>query len=303
MTDPTLARALRAMAHPLTLGWVLVLILNDHVLRWRWPGWVTGKLGDVAWLAFAPLVVAVGLALVTRERARGRRILAVAIGLVGVVFVLVKAVSPVTAAFRAGFEAVFGWAPLLVHDPTDLLALPVLGYAWWIWTRVRTPRPVVGSAAQTQNPRWAWGAVGLAALVTLANAAAPDEGILCLRTTDDGLIAGPRYGYAMERSGGDPADDPRPRRLGEELGDAPHQEEDRGAGDARQRQQQQDDGDQPARRARSRTPHRSPGALPPVRARVGGQLPVVIGLQPVVDVVHAVSPHRGARLSRSWRRA
>ncbi len=200
MTDSTLARALRAMAHPLTLGWVLVLILNDHLLRWRWPGWVTGKLGDVAWLAFAPLVVAVALALVTRERARGRRILAVAIGLVGVCFVFVKTVSPVTLAFRAGFESVFGWAPLLVHDPTDLLALPALAYAWWIWPRSgpAAPHRLTGrSVGDRSLPRRAWWIVGLAALVTLANAAAPDEGILCLTATDDSLIAGPRYGYAM----------------------------------------------------------------------------------------------------------
>src|SRR5690242_17575868 len=40
-----------AMLHPLVLGAVAVLILNDHLLKARWPSWWTGKLSDVAGLA------------------------------------------------------------------------------------------------------------------------------------------------------------------------------------------------------------------------------------------------------------
>ncbi len=31
--------ALRCLSHPLVLGAVLLLLLNDHWLRYRWPSW------------------------------------------------------------------------------------------------------------------------------------------------------------------------------------------------------------------------------------------------------------------------
>ena len=37
----------------------MLLALNDHVLKQAWPGWVTGKLSDVAGLVVAPAVLAV----------------------------------------------------------------------------------------------------------------------------------------------------------------------------------------------------------------------------------------------------
>ena len=49
------------MSHPLTLLSILVLFINDHVLRIYWPSWVTGKIGDFAWLYFAPFTLAIVL--------------------------------------------------------------------------------------------------------------------------------------------------------------------------------------------------------------------------------------------------
>ena len=55
-------RALRALGHPLSVAALVLLALNDHVLKQAWPGFVTGKLSDVAGLVVAPLVLAVPLA-------------------------------------------------------------------------------------------------------------------------------------------------------------------------------------------------------------------------------------------------
>ena len=60
--DVTTAHELRALAHPLAVGSLVLLALNDHVLKQAWPGWVTGKLSDLAGLVVAPLVLAVALA-------------------------------------------------------------------------------------------------------------------------------------------------------------------------------------------------------------------------------------------------
>ena len=43
-------RAFASLAHPLTISAVVLLLANDFIFRRLWPSWVTGKLGDAAWL-------------------------------------------------------------------------------------------------------------------------------------------------------------------------------------------------------------------------------------------------------------
>ena len=45
------------LLHPVMLGAVVLLILNDHVFKARWPSWWTGKLSDVAGLAMFPVLL------------------------------------------------------------------------------------------------------------------------------------------------------------------------------------------------------------------------------------------------------
>ncbi len=76
----TLDRANRAalwsLGHPATLAAVALLLLNGHLLRRAWPSWLTGKLGDFAWLFFAPLALVAVLTLVLPRRLAGRERLA-----------------------------------------------------------------------------------------------------------------------------------------------------------------------------------------------------------------------------------
>lgn len=98
----------RWLGHPAFLACVVVLVLNDHVLKDRFPGWWAGKLSDVAGVAVAGVVLAVLVG--------PRRGLLVAAGL----FILLKVVPGVAEAA----------SPLLGgetrRDPTDLIALVVL---------------------------------------------------------------------------------------------------------------------------------------------------------------------------------
>jgi hypothetical protein len=127
--------------HPIALVAAAVLLVNDWVLKpSSAPGWLTGKLSDVAGLAFAPLALTAlaGLALWVAGRLGARvdpwltpRRLVLAVAATGAVFALVK-LSPAAAARAA---TVFGWitpGARVVADPTDLLALPALAIAWWI---------------------------------------------------------------------------------------------------------------------------------------------------------------------------
>ena len=69
MENTALHCSVRALAHPLSWGAILLLLLNDHLWRWRWPSWWTGKAGDgvgflpqyeaAAWLAVFLALLAV----------------------------------------------------------------------------------------------------------------------------------------------------------------------------------------------------------------------------------------------------
>ena len=129
---------LQALAHPGAVLALVVLVLNDHVLKQAWPGWVTGKLSDVAGLVVAPLLLAALLALLRVPRATPVALTATAAG-----FVVCKT-STAGAAWTSAVWSLFGTPTTIRADVTDLLALPAV-YAAWSISRS------VGSRA---GPRW-----------------------------------------------------------------------------------------------------------------------------------------------------
>lgn len=157
-------RALAALAHPLSLLAAAGLLFNSQLAQARWPGFWTGKLSDLAWMVLAPLLAAAGLAALAGRRwpLTAHRLEALALGGVGVVFVLVKTAAPVNTAVHTWANAL-GLTLKLALDPTDLLVLPGLWLAQWIWRRPITPRA----------HRWRGPAAALAALALLADSPAP----------------------------------------------------------------------------------------------------------------------------------
>ncbi len=146
-----------AFLNPICLGAVLLLLLNDHVLKGAFPGFVTGKLSDLAGLVFFPLLLQAIWELAQQALGRAwrpsRRVLAVAIALTAVCFSLVKLWPPASELY-AWLWGVLQWPFValvrlgsgrelpdlhrvsLVRDPTDLLALPALAICAWIgWRR------------------------------------------------------------------------------------------------------------------------------------------------------------------------
>ncbi len=125
------------LAHPVSLAAIAVMIANDHVWKASHPGWLTGKLSDVAGMIFFPLLLA---ALVGVRSHRGVVIAAIA---TAIVFALVKTCPPATELYRWTL-GVLQWPFGLVHgvhrpipveavtDPTDLVAIPFVAVAIWI---------------------------------------------------------------------------------------------------------------------------------------------------------------------------
>lgn len=122
--------SVRALASPGFALALVVLVLNDHVLKTAYPGWVTGKLSDVAGLVFAPVLLGV---LLTAWRVP--RPMPVALGLVGLGFTFAKTTAT-GAAVASAIWSLTGVPTLIRADVTDLLALPALYGAWLIHGQV-----------------------------------------------------------------------------------------------------------------------------------------------------------------------
>ncbi|WP_158102690.1 hypothetical protein [Lentzea kentuckyensis] len=128
---------LRWVAHPLTVGATAVLLLNDHVFKQAWPGLVTGKLSDVAGLVVAPAVLGLLFGLFRAGQVGATA----AVLLTGAGFAWVKLTSGGAEVASAAWSVVNGPSVVLA-DPSDLVALPALGLAWWAWRQVEAAPPL-----------------------------------------------------------------------------------------------------------------------------------------------------------------
>lgn len=123
---------LRACGRPAWWGALLVLVVNDRVLKGSSlaPSWFTGKASD-----FAGLFVVVPL-VAFASRVRTVRGLAWVAAVIGAVFTLLKT-SPVASLF---YERALAFMHARnVVDPWDLLALPMLGVSAWLVARAPAP--------------------------------------------------------------------------------------------------------------------------------------------------------------------
>lgn len=118
--------------HPVVLAAVVVLVVNDWVLKPRFHDWLTGKLSDVAGLLFAPLVLSAMVGLLLRLIGRrgylthARLVLCCAATAAG--FAAVKLVPPA----REALAALIGHHAEFYPDWTDLLTLPAVAVSYWL---------------------------------------------------------------------------------------------------------------------------------------------------------------------------
>jgi hypothetical protein len=162
-----------ALLGPVPLIAILILVANDHWFKSMWPGVVTGKLSDIAGLAFFPFVP-LGfweLALWAARRWRGPRttplMFATAITAVG--FVLVKTTAVGAMAFGtaesfgqwlpvaligvfSGHRPAIGDAAPVARDISDLLALPALLLALNVGLARIRRMPKVRSSSKVEPP-------------------------------------------------------------------------------------------------------------------------------------------------------
>lgn len=152
----------RGLLHPAWLASLVVLALNDHLLKGSGllPGVLTGKLSDVVGLVVAPLLLAALL------RVRSVRAWVACHVAVGAVFSAIQ-LSAVAADGWSALMGCFGFPWIITRDPTDLLALPALAASLWGFL------PVMRRAAAVNARRAA--EAGVATVGLLLCAATSDE--------------------------------------------------------------------------------------------------------------------------------
>ncbi|WP_437532862.1 hypothetical protein WME79_05505 [Sorangium sp. So ce726] len=138
------------LRHPLFLGALALLVVNDHLLKGAGllPGALTGKLSDLAGLVVAPVLAA---ALVDARTSRGR---ALAFAAVVAPFAAIK-LSAAAAQLLVGLVGLAGIAWRIWQDPTDLAALVVLVPAWRLSARAASSRELSARSAE-EGSRTAW---------------------------------------------------------------------------------------------------------------------------------------------------
>ena len=85
-------QAAGSLAHPVSLLALVVMVINDHLLKQTYGSWLTGKLSDAAGLIFFPALVAIVVALVA-PRAGWRTVRVAALVTTGVGFAVVGGVG------------------------------------------------------------------------------------------------------------------------------------------------------------------------------------------------------------------
>lgn len=153
-----LDHSLRCMGHYSVVISILLLILNDHFLKFHYPGFVTGKLSDFSGLYFFPYLIALLLSLISGDQMEKHRLGILAVIGSAVFFTGIKTLPWFNNLVEAILDVLHGGSSVIILDPTDLVALPVLILSWRLWNRKNLDQP----------PWYLWVVVILAAGATLA---------------------------------------------------------------------------------------------------------------------------------------
>ncbi|MCY4582407.1 MAG: hypothetical protein OXE50_06360 [Chloroflexi bacterium] len=184
-----------ALIHPATVASVALLLLNDIVFKALWPdAWATGKLSDLAWMVFAPPLLAFLLSFLTGRNTTAQPVVFLtAYAGLPLLYAAFNTFAPVHDIILRGLSFASGGIAGSPLDATDSIVIPfAMVAAFWVWRR-----PVVS----TERLRLHWGllAAGVAALASVATSYPdPDYGIRDLAVRPDGTVyawTAPTYTY------------------------------------------------------------------------------------------------------------
>jgi hypothetical protein len=186
-------KALRLLVHPIPLTAMGLYALNTLALQHIAPNWLTGKLGDFCWILVAPLALTAILSRLLPERAQ-KYAFPISILSIGLIFSLIKATDLNTMAISS-LRGLLGRPVSILQDESDLPALTAMAVTMWLWHRPQT-------MGKTSRPAGTV-LIGLLTLVTIADAVAPNLGIMSIEFADQTILAcGGFYSNMQSNDGG-----------------------------------------------------------------------------------------------------
>ena len=178
-------QAASALMHPATLAALCILLANDLVFKALWPGaWVPGKLSDLAWMIFAPPLLAYILSFLTLGSAQRQRA-AFAAAYVGLplLYAAFNTFQPVHDAILGVLGIIAEDGPRSPLDPTDSIVIPLaMAAVLWVWHRPPLK-------AECIRARLALLAAATAALASIGSAYSGTRGITDVGRTTTGTLA------------------------------------------------------------------------------------------------------------------
>lgn len=180
-------RSLQSLAHPISIGAIFLLLINDHWLRWHHPSWWSGKIGGFAWLIFAPFLLILALSYIWPKQKIHQVEKAAFIG-TALVYALGNSVPFFHQLIVWLFQQIAGWKPMMILDSTDLLMLPGLIVGWKIWQF-----SIVGKKQKfipLQKNLIGWLMLSIGTLLTMANGPSYDDfGVYCVARHEQTTLA------------------------------------------------------------------------------------------------------------------
>jgi hypothetical protein len=149
--DPDRSPYLDYFIHPVPAAAMVLMAVNDHWLKERWPSWWTGKFSDFLGVFYFPLLLVALICLFQNFVLRQRPVayltrlkLALAMGVTVVMMTSIK-ISPAVALWIAETFSRWFFAIRIVADPTDLIAFSSLALTYF-YARPFLQRPPSGTA-------------------------------------------------------------------------------------------------------------------------------------------------------------
>ena len=184
-------KAASALTHPVTVGSLAILLLNDVLFKSLWPhAWFTGKLSELAWLVLALPLLAILLSLLVRANLLSGR----------ASFFIVYIGLPLLYLAYNTFEVGHHWILWGISvasggtagSPQDVIDALVIALAWaialWVWHR----GPVPGRTLRMR------GVLLVAAVVFLVGVAysnpAQVQGVTSVGIDKSGSVHAPAHG-------------------------------------------------------------------------------------------------------------
>lgn len=178
-------RAASALTHPATLAALAALLVNDIALKRAWPdAWAMGKLSDLAWMIFAPPLLAYLLSFLVGGSALGGRAgFGAAYAGLPLLYAAFNTFEPMHNAALRGLALVGGSSPGSPLDATDSAVIPfAMAAALWVWRRPP-------ASTHSVRARLALLTMAVAALATVATSYPPPvEGVTNVQAAEDGTL-------------------------------------------------------------------------------------------------------------------